>query len=191
MDEILQDTDKEILSGEIVSGGIDTSKLSPDDLARAMGCWTEGIPAEYDSPGYRLLKNGAIFDNSTSRMVKNPVGGPDTIINKDNASEFKRARIQARIEARESFLSGMGRNYGGSWLGAWEEVGSSMVDQAVRGKVKAAEFIGKAADLFSRDASGSGSGSGGGVSISLDEDLARYLVDRIVQSRIPGEPIED
>jgi hypothetical protein len=143
------------------------------------------IPVEYQGDNYRVLSNGAIYDNSRGRIVAKLPGDKD--ITPENTTEFYNKRIQAKAKAELAFRSGMAKaGPGKGALSTWAEIGkvqSELATDKERGlsSTRAAEFVGKASGFLAKEADNQ---AAGGATIQISGDLARYLVDKMAQSRL-------
>lgn len=152
----------------------------------------ELIPVEYqDSNRYRILPNGAVFDNT--KAGKGPIVAKlpsKSDITKDNSQDFHTKRALSRAKAEQAFRSGMAKSGPGKGsLATWAaiaQVQSDLAQDAERGlsSTRAAEFVGKASGFLSRDGE---NGSPGGVTLQISPDIARLLVDKLVSGQRSGD----
>ena len=141
------------------------------------------------SERYRELKNGAVYDMETKRIVANP-GGGKSAITQATSSELRARWAEKKLEAQLAAQRGIGRLVSsGSDLEAWEAIveqqGTLAMDiEQGRASTEAARFTGLAAGYLSDRRGGSQDPAPGGVNITLGAGVVRELLDVLRESRV-------
>jgi hypothetical protein len=138
-----------------------------------------------DGVNYRLLKSGGVYDLKAGRIVATaPIYDGDYRINKANAEDISRSRIQLSQEAMmEAVAEGasvaQGQKVG--FFGGWRTIGRSMYSLAVnpnpkygRVAVEASRFLMRAAGLEAVPGS-----EGGGITVTIGSETAQRLLELV------------
>ena len=151
-----------------------------------------GEEVSQDTSGLRVLKNGALADPETGRIVANP-GGGKSAITPANTSEFAKLRAE---RYRQAAVAGMRRAASASGAGtsgaAWGYIVekqselATMIDKG-RSSTEAARFVGSAIGVLGGPKQAEQGQNG--VNQVLPGDTLRRLLDdlRLFRRQMDGE----
>lgn len=122
-----------------------------------------------------VMRNGALADPVTGRIVKGPAGGAELA-----KLRWQRAQAEARAGMAEAGRKlGHGKTASAAWQAICEHAATqAMAHPTPRESVVAARFVGEASGYLVK-ASAEQSSSSPALSLQLNSDALRLLLDRL------------